>query len=94
MLATDSESAQKKARAEVNPLAGLRLASALTAAWCFEESKIRSGGKAQFRGPYSYPLRSYVERVRKQSATEIRDHRLGLRRAVEIRHRVRVRCGA
>ena len=45
MLAMDSESAQKKARAEVNPLAGLRLASALTAAWCCEESKIRSGGK-------------------------------------------------
>ena len=46
MLATDSESAQKKARETVNPLAGLRLASALTAAWCFDESKIRSGGKA------------------------------------------------
>ena len=45
MLAMDSESGQKKARAEVNPLAGLRLASALTAAWCIEESKIRSGGK-------------------------------------------------
>jgi hypothetical protein len=46
MFATDSESVQKKARAEVNPLAGLRLASALTAAWCIDESKIRSGGKA------------------------------------------------
>lgn len=33
MLATDAESAQKKARETVNPLAGLRLASALTAAW-------------------------------------------------------------
>ena len=46
MLATDSEYRQKKTRAEVNPLTGLRLASALTAAWCCEESKIRSGGKA------------------------------------------------
>ena len=46
MLAMDSESGQKKARDTVNPLAGLRLASALTAAWCFDESKIRSGGKA------------------------------------------------
>ena len=46
MLVMDLESAQKKARAEVNPLAGLRLASALTAAWCCEESKIGSGGKA------------------------------------------------
>jgi hypothetical protein len=33
MFAMDLESAQKKARAAVNPLAGLRLASALTAAW-------------------------------------------------------------
>jgi hypothetical protein len=33
MLATNVESAQKKARETVNPLAGLRLASALTAAW-------------------------------------------------------------
>jgi len=32
-LAMDSESAQKKARAAVKPLAGLRLASALAAAW-------------------------------------------------------------
>jgi hypothetical protein len=33
MLAMDTESAQKKARETVNPLAGLRLASALAAAW-------------------------------------------------------------
>jgi len=33
MLAMDAESRQKKARAAVNPLAGLRLASALAAAW-------------------------------------------------------------
>ena len=46
MLAMDLESAQKKARETVNPLAGLRLASALTAAWCFDQSKIGSGGKA------------------------------------------------
>ena len=94
MLATDSESAQKKARDTVNPLAGLRLVSTLTAAWCCEESKIGSGGKAEFRGPYSYPLRSYVERVRKQRVAEIRDHRLGFRCTVEIRHRVGVRCRA
>ena len=45
MLAMDSESGQKKARDTVNPLAGLLVASALPAAWCIEESKIRSGGK-------------------------------------------------
>ena len=42
----DLESAQKKARDTVNPLAGLRLVSTLTAAWCCDESKIGSGGKA------------------------------------------------
>jgi hypothetical protein len=46
MLAMDSESAQKKARAAVNPLAGLLVASALPASWCCDQSKIRSGGKA------------------------------------------------
>ena len=46
MLAMDLEYVQKKARETVNPLAGLRLVSTLTAAWCCEESKIRSGGKA------------------------------------------------
>ena len=51
MLATDSEFAQKKARDTVNPLAGLRLASALTAAWCCEESEICSGGKRNFAAP-------------------------------------------
>ena len=48
MLATDSESVQKKARDTVNPLAGLLVASALPAAWCCDESKIRSGGKLVF----------------------------------------------
>lgn len=45
MLAMDAKSARKKARAAVNPLAGLRLASALTAAWCCEKIEICSGGK-------------------------------------------------
>jgi len=42
MLAMDAESRQKKARETVNPLAGLRLASALAAAWCCEESELRA----------------------------------------------------
>ena len=46
MLAMDSESGQKKARETVNLLAGLRLASALAAAWCCE----RSGLRARWQG--------------------------------------------
>jgi len=51
MLATDAEFGQKKARAAVNPLAGLRLASALAAAWCCEETKIGSVGKRVIARP-------------------------------------------